>query len=103
MRIASPARVSGPPADLGRGTSVRFSCAVLTWLLGGLNFQIEHHLFPRVPHTHYPQIARIVRRTAENHGVRYTVQPSFWAAIRSQARHLRSMGPQGVAVELEMG
>src|SRR5713226_1330090 len=31
---------------------------VLTWLLGGLNFQIEHHLFPRVPHTHYPQIAR---------------------------------------------
>jgi linoleoyl-CoA desaturase len=77
--------------------------AVLTWLLGGLNFQIEHHLFPRVPHTHYPQIARIVRRTAEKHGVRYTVQPSFWAAISSHARHLRSMGAQGVAVELEMG
>lgn len=77
--------------------------AVLTWLLGGLNFQIEHHLFPRVPHTHYPQIARIVRRTAEKHGVRYTVQPSLWAAISSHARHLRSMGAQGVAVELEMG
>jgi linoleoyl-CoA desaturase len=40
---------------------------VLTWLLGGLNYQIEHHLFPRVPHTHYPQIARIVRRTAEKY------------------------------------
>ena len=42
---------------------------VLTWLLGGLNYQIEHHLFPRVPHTHYPQIARIVRRTADKYGV----------------------------------
>jgi linoleoyl-CoA desaturase len=76
---------------------------VLTWLLGGLNYQIEHHLFPRVPHTHYPQIARIVRRTADKYGVRYTVQTSFWAAINSHARHLRSMGAQGLAVELEMG
>jgi linoleoyl-CoA desaturase len=76
---------------------------VLTWLLGGLNFQIEHHLFPRVPHTHYPQIARIVRRSAEKHGVRYTVQASFRDAIGSHARHLRSMGAQGLAVEIEMG
>jgi linoleoyl-CoA desaturase len=76
---------------------------VLTWLLGGLNYQIEHHLFPRVPHTHYPQIARIVRRTAEKHGVRYTVQGSLRAAIGSHARHLRSMGAQGLAAELEMG
>jgi linoleoyl-CoA desaturase len=76
---------------------------VLTWLLGGLNYQIEHHLFPRVPHTHYPQISRIVRRTAEKYGVRYTVQASFWDAISSHARHLRSMGAQGLAVELEMG
>ena len=76
---------------------------VLTWLLGGLNYQIEHHLFPRVPHTHYPQIARIVRRTANKYGVRYTVQASFWAAISAHGRHLRSMGAQGLAVELEMG
>ena len=76
---------------------------VLTWLLGGLNFQIEHHLFPRVPHTHYPKIARIVRRTADKHHVRYTVQPSLRAAIASHGRHLRSMGEQGLAVELEMG
>ena len=34
---------------------------VLTWMLGGLNYQIEHHLFPRLPHTLYPQIAGIVR------------------------------------------
>jgi linoleoyl-CoA desaturase len=75
----------------------------LTWFLGGLNYQIEHHLFPRVPHTHYPQIARIVRRTAAEYGVRYTVQPSLWRALRSHARHLRRMGQEGVAVDLEMG
>ncbi len=76
---------------------------VLTWLLGGLNFQIEHHLFPRVPHTHYPKIAHIVRRTADKYDVRYTVQPSLRAAIASHGRHLRTMGKQGLAVELEMG
>jgi linoleoyl-CoA desaturase len=39
---------------------------VLTWLLGGLNFQIEHHLFPRVQHTHYAHIAAIVQRNARD-------------------------------------
>lgn len=76
---------------------------VLTWMLGGLNFQIEHHLFPRLPHTHYPRIAPIVRRACERHGVRYTAQPSLWAALRSHGRHLRTMGRLGIPVELEMG
>ena len=76
---------------------------VLTWLLGGLNYQIEHHLFPRVPHTHYPRIAEIVRRQAAAHGVRYTAQPSLRAALRSHHRHLRALGRMGLPVELEMG
>jgi linoleoyl-CoA desaturase len=77
--------------------------AFLTWTLGGLNYQIEHHLFPRVPHTHYPRIAEIVRRNAAKHGVRYTAQPSLWAALRSHHRHLRRLGRLGVPVEIEMG
>jgi linoleoyl-CoA desaturase len=76
---------------------------VLTWMLGGLNFQIEHHLFPRVPHTHYPRIAEIVRRNCERHGVRYTSQPSLRAALRSHVVHLRTMGRLGLPVEIEMG
>jgi linoleoyl-CoA desaturase len=75
----------------------------LTWFLGGLNYQIEHHLFPRTPHTHYPQIARIVRSMAARHGVQYTVQATLWTALRSHARHLRTMGAQGLPVEFEMG
>ena len=77
--------------------------AALTWLLGGLNYQIEHHLFPRVAHTHYPAIAAIVRRNAERHGLRYSVQPSLLAALRSHQRHLRTLGTAGVRVEIEMG
>jgi linoleoyl-CoA desaturase len=76
---------------------------VLTWLLGGLNYQIEHHLFPNVPHTHYPQIAKIVRRNCLEHGVRYTSQPSLRAALRSHFVHLRRMGRLGLAPEIEMG
>ncbi len=76
---------------------------VLTWMLGGLNFQIEHHLFPRVPHTHYPGIARIVRRNCRLHGIRYTSQPSLGAALRSHVAHLRTMGRLGMPAEIEMG
>jgi linoleoyl-CoA desaturase len=76
---------------------------VLTWVLGGLNFQIEHHLFPRVPHTHYARIAEIVRRNAAAYGVRYTAQPSLGFALRSHFRHLRTMGRMGLPVEIEMG
>jgi linoleoyl-CoA desaturase len=76
---------------------------VLTWALGGLNFQIEHHLFPLVPHTHYPKIAEIVRRNCVKHGVRYSSQPSLWGALRSHFLHLRTMGRLGLPVEIEMG
>jgi linoleoyl-CoA desaturase len=76
---------------------------ILTWSLGGLNYQIEHHLFPRLPHTLYPVIAPIVERNCRRHGVRYTVQPSLRVALRSHFRHLRELGRAGVRAELEMG
>ncbi len=75
----------------------------LTWLLGGLNFQIEHHLFPGLPHTHYPGIAHIVQRNCVAHGVRYTIQPSLTLALRSHFRHLRRMGQLGLPATIEMG
>ncbi|MGI8972594.1 MAG: fatty acid desaturase family protein [Gaiella sp.] len=75
----------------------------LTWALGGLNFQIEHHLFPRVAHTHYPRIAKIVQRNCLEHGVRYSSQPSLTAALRSHFLHLRTMGRLGLPPEIEMG
>jgi linoleoyl-CoA desaturase len=76
---------------------------VLTWVIGGLNFQIEHHLFPRLPHTIYPTLAPIVRRVAAEHGVRYTHHPTLKRAVGSHYRYLREMSRLRLPVELEMG
>ena len=65
---------------------------VLSWWLGGLNFQIEHHLFPRICHIHYPALSKIVEGTCREYGVKYTAHPTFWAGIASHYRWLRRMG-----------
>jgi linoleoyl-CoA desaturase len=66
--------------------------AFLTWYFGGLNYQIEHHLFPTVSHVHYPALSEIVRGACADHGIRYVAQPSMAAAIRSHGRWLRILG-----------
>jgi linoleoyl-CoA desaturase len=66
--------------------------ALLGWYVGGLNHQIEHHLFPRVPHTLHPQLADIVRHTSIECGIAYNAHPTFRAALRSHTRWLREMG-----------
>ncbi|MBI3455052.1 MAG: acyl-CoA desaturase [Candidatus Rokubacteria bacterium] len=65
---------------------------VITWLVGGLNFQIEHHLFPRISHVHYPAISKLVEETCRDFGVRYMAFPSFRAGVASHFRLLRRMG-----------
>ena len=65
---------------------------VLAWYMGGLNFQIEHHLFSRVCHTHYPSLAPIVRAVCERHGVTYRVHQTFAGAVMSHVRWLQRMG-----------
>jgi linoleoyl-CoA desaturase len=75
----------------------------LTWSLGGLNFQIEHHLFPRIPHTLYPEIAPIVRAACARNGVTYAVAPRLRDALASHFRHLKAMGARGEAPDLELG
>ena len=65
---------------------------LLTWFVGGLNYQIEHHLFPNICHVHYPAIAGIVKRTAEEFNLPYHVERSFRAALLSHARMLKKLG-----------
>lgn len=62
------------------------------WFVGGLNFQIEHHLFPNICHVHYPQLSSIVRSTAEEFGLPYHSERTFASALRSHARMLRDLG-----------
>lgn len=64
---------------------------IASWCLGGLNFQIEHHLFPRICHIHYPAIAPIVESTCREYGVRYVAHPTFCAGVASHYRWLRKL------------
>ena len=63
-----------------------------SWYLGGLNYQIEHHLFPQICHVHYRAIAPIVKETAEEFGVPYHVQPTFLKALSLHKEMLWKLG-----------
>lgn len=62
------------------------------WMIGGLNYQIEHHLFPQVCHVHYRAISPIVERTAKEFGLRYNQNRTFFSAIGSHIRMLKALG-----------
>ncbi len=64
----------------------------LNWYTGGLNFQIEHHLFPNICHIHYRQISPIVERTAAEFGIVYNIKPTFAHAFASHLRMLKQLG-----------
>ncbi|HET6992124.1 MAG TPA: acyl-CoA desaturase [Bacteroidia bacterium] len=64
----------------------------ISWYVGGLNFQVEHHLFPKICHVHYPEIAHIVKETAEEFGVPYLESPTFMDALRSHINTLKRFG-----------
>lgn len=73
---------------------------LLSWYVGGLNYQVEHHLFPRICHVHYRAIAPIVKQTAEEYGVPYHEKKTMIAAVASHLRLLRRLG-QDDCKELE--
>ena len=75
-------------------TTVNFSrhSKLISWYLGGLNFQVEHHLFPTLCHVHYPKISHIVKETAEEYGVPYLENKTFFSALYSHILTLKRFG-----------
>ena len=65
---------------------------LISWLVGGLNFQIEHHLFPKISHVHYPAISIIIKQTCEDFNIKYIEFPRMRSAIASHTALLRRMG-----------
>jgi linoleoyl-CoA desaturase len=65
---------------------------VITWFFGGLNYQIEHHLFPTVCHVHYPEISKIVRQTCAEFHLPYKSHRTFLDALRSHYGQLHKLG-----------
>ncbi|MFZ5552308.1 MAG: fatty acid desaturase family protein [Bacteroidota bacterium] len=64
----------------------------ISWCVGGLNYQVEHHLFPKISHVHYPQISKIVMETSRAHGIPYYVFPTMRSAIASHVKVLKKTG-----------
>lgn len=65
---------------------------LFSWYVGGLNYQVEHHLFPTICHVHYKRISKIVKQTAEEFGVPYKSKETFMEALVAHARLLKTLG-----------
>lgn len=94
MPVGDPARMENAWAVHQAESTVDFArkSRLIAWLLGGLNFQIEHHLFPKVCHVNYPRMANVIEQTCREFGVKYEMHSSFRAGVASHYRWLRQMG-----------
>ncbi|MGS2761382.1 fatty acid desaturase family protein [Sinomicrobium sp. M5D2P9] len=63
-----------------------------SWLIGGLNYQVEHHLLPNICHIHYRKISHIVMQTAQEYGLPYHMKKTFVSAVADHTRMLRQLG-----------
>ena len=79
-------------------TTVNFSTKnrFVNWFTGGLNHQIEHHIFPHISHIHYTEIAKIVKKTTKEFNLPYNEYKTTRDALFSHFRFLKQMGVQPV-------
>lgn len=68
-------------------TNNRLAC----WFMGGLNFQVEHHLFPKISHIHYPKISKIIKNTCKEFGVGYIEFAKVKDAVISHVTYLKQL------------
>ncbi len=79
-------------SDFGRTNKI------LNFFCGGLNFQVEHHLYPRICHVHYQKISEMVKETAADYHLRYNENSTFRGAISSHIRLLKALGREPVPI-----
>ncbi|WP_242095120.1 fatty acid desaturase family protein [Aestuariivivens sediminicola] len=84
-------------SDFGRRNGV------LSWYIGGLDFQIEHHLFQNICHVHYAAIASIVQNTAKEYGIIYNLKSNIFSALASHFRRLKELGREAMPLEIQSG
>ena len=65
---------------------------LVSYLVGGLNFQVEHHLFPGISHVHYPKISKIVESTAKEFNMPYNTEKTFAGAVLLHTKMLYKLG-----------
>jgi linoleoyl-CoA desaturase len=84
-------------------TTANFSpkSSIMYWFIGGLNYQIEHHVLPDVCHVHYKKLAKIVKETAKEFGMPYNVKRSLAHAIWDHIQMLRMLGQKPMLIPVE--
>jgi len=65
---------------------------IFSWFIGGLNYQVEHHLFPNISHVHYRKISKLVKEMANKYNLPYYVQPGFLKALWEHGKMLKKLG-----------
>jgi len=65
---------------------------IISWFVGGLNYQVEHHLFPRISHIHYPALSKLVQKECEAFNLPYNSLPSLKSAVISHFRFIKTLG-----------
>lgn len=75
---------------------------IISWFVGGLNYQVEHHLFPRVSHIHYPAISKIVEDTCVKHDLPYNQYSTMTAAVASHFRMMKQLGKRPTVANSEL-
>jgi linoleoyl-CoA desaturase len=53
-----------------------------SWLMGGINIHVIHHIFPKVCHVHYGALTKILKKTCDDFGIEYQENPDFWTALK---------------------
>jgi len=71
---------------------------LLSWYVGGLNYQVEHHLFPNVCHVHYRKLAPIVEQTAKEFGLPYKSKDTFLQAVADHAKLMKELGVKPLSI-----
>lgn len=69
-----------------------------TWLMGGINIHVIHHIFPKVCHVHYPQLTQILKETADDFGIDYYENPNFWVALKKHMWMLKHLSKPDATV-----
>ena len=74
---------------------------IFSWFIGGLNYQVEHHLFPNICHVHYKNLSPIVKETAREFNVPYHQHKTFFDAVKSHFRLLNGLGTGSIDHKLQ--
>ena len=74
---------------------------VISWFVGGLNYQVEHHLFPRVSHIHYPALSKIVQQKCKEFHMPYNYYPTMWQALASHFKVMKQLGQKPAIAALQ--